>query len=77
MNLVYFISSNEILTDDNWEKVITDNNNFQAISYWSDHVPDLYLLEYNEPYKSAINIFNSRAIINWVKENLTDKAPST
>ena len=44
MNLAYFISSNEILKDDNWEKVITDNNNFQAISYWSDHVPDLYLL---------------------------------
>ena len=27
----------------------------------------------NEPYKSAIRIFNSRAIINWVKTNMADK----
>ena len=27
----------------------------------------------NEPYRSAIHIFNRHAIINWVKENLADK----
>ena len=27
----------------------------------------------NEPHRSAIDIFNSRAIIHWIKENLADK----
>ena len=50
MNLAYFTSLSEIVTDDNWETVVWEVKNYHPISYWSDHVPDLYLLLIGNQY---------------------------